>query len=617
MKERKVLGRWEVGCLVFHLCTARMAIAEQGTVPLWAVTLGSGVAALAVLAILLWFGKPQRTPCGGWFAVLSVCYWLFVGAETLKSGAEVLRLTAYPSAPVWYRTVFLLLGALVPTLCGLKSVGRMYALVTVPVLLLTAAVASVGIADAEAVQLLVPSSGGWGEAVRLGLSQVGWYADILFLRMLTPDCREEVTLNRTVFFAAAAAVAVNVGIAVVISIQPTIAAKLPLYAIAKNGVGTGLLYTMAFAASWMLRLAMALCLIAKGIGRLRKAVGRRRVGAFLLALMLCVTLSGCYDSREVEETAYIIGLGLDGGSDTLRYTFQISNPLKSTPQDAEGETKGNDGVVVASAESENLALALDDLRSSLGKEPNLSHLKVIVFSAETARSGLQKTAEELFGHREIRPDTRLCLAEGAEEFLRGVRPTLEESTARYYKLLFRPQYSPYAPICDLSELIAGIRTEGRDAVLPVSKDGQLVGMGIFCGGTLVRMADRAETTAYLLVCGEGKNLTVAVGDSVFAVTACGKPKRTAEEDGGMLHLTAVPKIRCRLLQGSAEDCGELAFYLQAEAERLLRVCAEESADILGFGAFVSNLRQREGTSWSERLKEASVTVQPRLILEKE
>ena len=51
--------------------------------------------------------------------------------------------------------------------------------------------------------------------------------------------------------------------------------------------------------------------------------------AALFALLLCLPLSGCYDSREVEETAYLIGLGIDKKEDTLRYTFQISNPLET------------------------------------------------------------------------------------------------------------------------------------------------------------------------------------------------------------------------------------------------------------------------------------------------
>ena len=71
-------------------------------------------------------------------------------------------------------------------------------------------------------------------------------------------------------------------------------------------------------------------------------------------------------------------------------------------------------------EAPNFYLALSQLRSFLGKEPDISHLKVIAFSKELAREGLTPHTQHLLSHQEIRPDTNLCLAESAEEFLTKV-----------------------------------------------------------------------------------------------------------------------------------------------------------------------------------------------------
>lgn len=70
------------------------------------------------------------------------------------------------------------------------------------------------------------------------------------------------------------------------------------------------------------------------------------------------------------------------------------------------------------------------------KEVNLSHIKLILYSEELARSDLGGHINSLISNVSVRPQTSVAICRGkAEDFFKNVTPVLETSPARYYDLI--------------------------------------------------------------------------------------------------------------------------------------------------------------------------------------
>lgn len=645
-KQRRYIGKWELGCMVFHVCIAKMftsypnrftaGIGSAG----WLTTLYTGILFLAVLYFalkLLPEKKPEvltQKPLWKFYLCAAAVYWILAAVFALKEGVAVLQQSAYPRSPDWFLMLFLLLGAIVPALCGARSIYRMHSLLVLPVGLVLAAIALFALGNVEAANLAPFLGNGIGAVFGHGLFTLALYLDVPFLAILLPRYRPEVHVKRTVFSSAALAVAVNVGLMLVSSMgQPyemDLARGIPVFLMAKSGVGMEAVYLLGYLTSVMLYLGLALHLIVYGAKGIKRKLPGRRTGAVLLCLLLCITLSGCYDSREVEETAYLIALGVDKGQEQpCRYTFQISNPLETgtttgeskdePPAEETAREESNKGVNNMVVEAENFYLALSQLRSYLGKEPDLSHLKVITFSKELAREGLEKHTSAFLAQQEIRPDTNLCLAESAQEFLTRVKPTLEQSTARYYELMFWQRYSPYAPVTELKEFVACSRNSGRDPVLPLADGEQVSGMGIFRSDALVAEGDSHRAMVYKLLTGEASGISVTAGSSVFSVTGKGSPNIRIQPEGDAARVTVEVSLRARLLQGTPEDSAALAAKLEEDMTNFLRETTALSADVLGLGnaARKKSLTQEDWVraDWEQQLKKLSVFTKTRIKLE--
>lgn len=644
--QRRYIGKWELGCMVFHVCVAKMFTSYPNRFTTgsgsagWLTALYTGVLFLAVLCLVLKLlpnKKPEsltQKPLWKFYLCFAAVYWIFAAVFALKEGVAVLQQAAYPRSPDWFLMLFLLLGAIVPALCGARAIYRMHSLLVFPVALVLAAITLFALGDVETANLAPFLGNGVGAVFGQGLFTLVLYLDVPFLAMLLPRCRPEVQVKRTVFSSAVLAVAVNVGLMLVSSMgQPyemDIVRGIPVFLMAKSGVGMEAVYLLGYLISIMLYLGLALHLIvysAKGIKR--KSSGRR-AGAVLLCLLLCITLSGCYDSREVEETAYLIALGVDKGQEQpCRYTFQISNPLETgtttgeskdePPAEDSSREESNKGVNNMVVEAENFYLALSQLRSYLGKEPDLSHLKVIAFSKELAREGLEEHTAALLDQQEIRPDTNLCLAESAQDFLTRVKPTLEQSTARYYELMFWQRYSPYAPVTELKEFVACSRNSGRDPVLPLADGEQVSGMGIFRDGVLVAEGDAHRAMIYKLLTGEASGISVTAGSSVFSVTGKGRPNIRIQPEGDAPRITVEVSLRATLLQGMPEDRAVLAAKLEEDMTNFLRETAALPTDTLGLGneARKKSLTQADWIreDWEQQLRKLSIFTKTSIKLE--
>ncbi|MBQ9267489.1 MAG: Ger(x)C family spore germination protein [Clostridia bacterium] len=158
------------------------------------------------------------------------------------------------------------------------------------------------------------------------------------------------------------------------------------------------------------------------------------VRTLIIACCLIYLLAGCYDPRELDDLAYVIAIGIDKGDEKdLKVTFQIAIPVNIS---GEGSSTGQETSTLLTVDSNSVYGAVSQANTEISKEINLSQNKMIVFSEELAKEGLEGYINPFVTNKEIRPRTSIVICKStAKEFLTTITPILEPNPARYLDLM--------------------------------------------------------------------------------------------------------------------------------------------------------------------------------------
>ena len=108
--------------------------------------------------------------------------------------------------------------------------------------------------------------------------------------------------------------------------------------------------------------------------------------AFLVLLVIFANgFSASYTSRKMGNLAYVLALGIGVGEKArLKISAQFTKSAFFSPS-AGSSGESADNIVLVSGEAESIFSAINLLNSYIGKEINLSHCRVIIFSEEFAK----------------------------------------------------------------------------------------------------------------------------------------------------------------------------------------------------------------------------------------
>lgn len=368
----------------------------------------------------------------------------------------------------------------------------------------------------------------------------------------------------------------------------------------------------------------------------------------ILCLFLPLTLCGCYDNREIDRTAYVIALGIDKGPAGFNYIFQISAPLAMGGGD-EGMTGGGgeenskvENIVIG---AENLYEARNSLNNFLSKQVNLSHLEMIVFSAETAESGLENHFTFLQREREVRPNTHICIAEGsAEKFLRGINPALEANTANYYDLISK-NGSIYAPAKTLREFVneeaifaaavpLGVVSEAEESsdftsksdILRVSSSkSEFSGLCLMKDYKAVDYLTPFQSRIFGLLSGNTKECDISISSGGEDYEIRLRPKSKAVftvSQGGEADTVKLAASFAAEIISSGGDLSEqeIEEYLSREVYSLFLSAQKADCDIFGAGNCIRRkcrtIREWESIDWEKRFKDAYFSPDIKVVAER-
>ena len=348
----------------------------------------------------------------------------------------------------------------------------------------------------------------------------------------------------------------------------------------------------------------------------------KKMSVITILIVLLTNMAGCFDAREIDDQAYPMAIGFDkGDNNLLKMTLQLALPVAIAGGSGE-EIPGGGGKTssIITLEIPAIYSGLNMANTFISKQINLSHAKVIIFSEELAREGIEKYIAAVARVREFRPSMSVVVTIGsAEEYIRSVEPALETNPAKYYEMKLRAfdytaftadtrffkfyhnmkstSSQAYAVLAsvggyknskEISDEKSTYREKGRKAPLEgdfiagdIPKTGdvtaEIMGLAVFDGAKMIGVLDGAETMSLLMVKGDFKYSITTLPDPLkednfvlLGVSQRRKPKNKVEMIDG------VPNINVEIsLEADILSIQSSVNYEETEKLKILEEAAEE------------------------------------------
>nr|WP_326492674.1 Ger(x)C family spore germination protein [Alicyclobacillus dauci] len=210
--------------------------------------------------------------------------------------------------------------------------------------------------------------------------------------------------------------------------------------------------------------------------RFRRTRLTHRLKRICATVCICVAplaVTGCYDRQELEQQAFVSVLGVDkapGG--LIDCTFKIAQPI--SPSGGAGGASGGGEQPLASktpvtVRAHSIYEAMLLANGSIERTLTFSHLTLIIFGSNVAKSGVLQYIQPLTRYREFRRTVPFAVADGeAKDIIQTFQPMLDTSTARVNDgISLLANRIGLIPNCRLHDLAAALENPHEDVVAPM------------------------------------------------------------------------------------------------------------------------------------------------------
>ncbi|MED4226951.1 Ger(x)C family spore germination protein [Neobacillus cucumis] len=193
-----------------------------------------------------------------------------------------------------------------------------------------------------------------------------------------------------------------------------------------------------------------------------------RIVLFLLLIVALIT-TGCWDRRELNDLAIVLGWGMDLNKDgTFTGSAQIVVPAKlgASGGGGKGSTSAGQGYFLESATGKTATETSQNMQNKLSRMIFASHRRVIAFGEDLARDGIAKIADEFSRNPEVRIRTDLFVVREstAQEFLSIPYPLENIPALAPLKILERISGRASS---SYKQFLIDANAEGSNATLPM------------------------------------------------------------------------------------------------------------------------------------------------------
>ena len=188
---------------------------------------------------------------------------------------------------------------------------------------------------------------------------------------------------------------------------------------------------------------------------------------FIIIITIVIFLyafSSSYYSQNIDHLDYVIALGIDKipESDNLSVTFEFANLGSFSENSSAEQTEPIINTIIAPT----IPNALTIMNAYIGKQLNLSHCKVIVFSKEFAETGILDEVSFLTHNIQIRPTTNVVITDClAIDYLKHSASSLEQVLTKYYDIFpTSSEYTGYTSNIPLGKFYENLLDKNAGAV---------------------------------------------------------------------------------------------------------------------------------------------------------
>lgn len=190
---------------------------------------------------------------------------------------------------------------------------------------------------------------------------------------------------------------------------------------------------------------------------------------FIWIIIICTififayAFSASYNSQNIDRLDYVIALGIDKTSDNnLKVSYEFTDLSSFSDSSSSEKSKPIIDTVVAPSIPE----AVNLMNAYAGKQVNLSHCKVVIFSEDVAKEGILEEVTYLMNDPQIRPTTNVIVAsEQAKDYIDNSTSSLEGILTKYYDIFpTSAEYTGYTSNILLSRFYQNLTNHESGAV---------------------------------------------------------------------------------------------------------------------------------------------------------
>lgn len=209
----------------------------------------------------------------------------------------------------------------------------------------------------------------------------------------------------------------------------------------------------------------------------------------ILIILFILAFSASYLSLSIDNLAYVLAIGIDKSSSSkLKVTFQFS----TTAAISETGTSEKTPTIEKTVDASSISSAINLMNSYMGKQINMSHCKVIVFSEELAYEGISDEIYTLINDTQIRPSANIIISQcDAKYYIEKTDPELENLISKYYEIFTNSSsYTGFIPVATIGDffnsLICNVCMPYTISGNVNSEQSENIGLAAFDGDRLVR-----------------------------------------------------------------------------------------------------------------------------------
>lgn len=342
----------------------------------------------------------------------------------------------------------------------------------------------------------------------------------------------------------------------------------------------------------------------------------KRVRLLIMILLLSGILMGCWDRKEVNDLAIIVGAAIDKGEEEpvlLSILLMVTSDggsgqgMGSKSEGKMGQSSSQSELLV-SAEGETIADAISKLQEKLSRKVFWGHNRVILFGEELAKQGIEEHIDFFVRHPETRLRTFTFVTKGKANVLFETEPVLEQSRAEMLRELIELDIGLRV---SLKELMSEFSREGEVTAMPMVEQSKLTpnlpnpgfrldGLALMANGKMTATLSQEESRGLMWIQDKIAQAMITVrpdeGEgpvSMIHLRAKTDMKAKIENDQPVIYLhieseddvlqnasklSLLKEPVVKQLEKKAEE--DIAKYIDLTLEKLQK---EEQTDALGFG----------------------------------